>query len=536
MAPWAKTEKAKGDVGAGDLHDPTNDRRVLPVPMIMIHTSKAVVIGSGVAGLASAIRLAVKGHDVQVFEAGTTPGGKLAEFSEGGYRFDMGPSLFTMPHLVEELFREAGVDMTGRFSYVKLNEANRYFWEDGTKVTAWCDPQLFAQELQDMLNVPKERTLAHLQRAGELLNTTGRTFLEHSLHKLDTLAKGGFFKALRAARLPELTSDLHRVNVKAVGDGKAAQLFDRFATYNGSNPYRTPGLMRMIPGLEHGQGAFYPVGGMYRITQALHLLAVDLGVRFHFNSPVQRILLSDDRRSAVGVEVNGQQHRAEVVVSNMDVVPTYRKLLPDLKAPERTLKQERSSSALVFYWGIRGSFPQLGLHNILFSNDYKAEFEHLFDKLELYDDPTVYINITSKHTPGDAPAGCENWFTMINAPRDVGQDRATLVHKARRAVLAKVKRTLGIDVEPLIEMERVLDPRGIAERTFSHQGSLYGTSSNSPFAAFLRHPNFHSRVKGLHFCGGSVHPGGGIPLALLSARITTSLIPAAKAQQVVEHP
>lgn len=496
----------------------------------------AIVIGSGVAGLAAAIRLASKGHSVTVFEAGPTPGGKLAEFSEGGFRFDMGPSLFTMPHLVEELFREAGVDMNGRFGYLKLEEANRYFWEDGTRVTGWCDVQLFAQELEDKLGVPKDRTLSHLQRATDLLESTGRTFLEHSLHKRETLFTGGFMKALTSARIPELLSDLHRTNVKAVGDGKAAQLFDRFATYNGSNPYRTPGLMRMIPGLEHGEGAFYPVGGMYRITQALHLLAVDLGVRFHFNCPVDRILLSDDQREVTGVSVLGRTHTADVVVSNMDVVPTYRRLLPDLPAPERTLRQERSSSALVFYWGVRGSFPELGLHNILFSEDYKTEFEHLFDKLEVYEDPTVYINITSKHSPTDAPAGCENWFTMINAPRDVGQDRESVVHKARKAIVAKVKRTLGIDVEPLIEVERVLDPRGIAERTFSHQGSIYGTSSNSPWAAFLRHPNFHGSVQGLFFCGGSAHPGGGIPLALLSARIASSLIPAARTRQATQHP
>jgi len=485
----------------------------------------SIVIGSGIAGLAAAIRLAIKGHGVQVFEAGPTPGGKLAEFSEGGFRFDMGPSLFTMPHLVEELFQEARVDINGRFAYEKLEEANRYFWEGGKRVIGWCDPLRFAHELEERLDVPKERTLAHLERASELLESTGRTFLEHSLHRSDTLFKGGFMKALRTASIPELTQDLHRTNVKAVGNGKAAQLFDRFATYNGSNPYRTPGLMRMIPGLEHGQGAFYPVGGMYSITQALHLLAVDLGVRFHFNSRVERILLSSDQRRATGVLTDTGEHHADVVVSNMDVVPTYRRLLPELQAPERTLKQERSSSALVLYWGIRGNFPELGLHNILFSEDYKREFEHLFDKLDVYEDPTVYINITSRHSPGDAPEGCENWFTMINAPRDVGQDRENLVHKARKSIIAKVKRTLGIDVEPLIAVERVLDPRAIGERTFSHQGSIYGTSSNSPWAAFLRHPNFHSKVKGLYFCGGSVHPGGGIPLALLSARIATSLIP-----------
>lgn len=495
--------------------------------------SKTIVIGSGVAGLAASIRLAVKGHDVQVFEAAATPGGKLAELSEGGYRFDMGPSLFTRPDLVEDLFREAGVDMTGRFSYIKLNEANRYFWEDGTRVTGWCDARRFAQELGEKLCVPQTRVLEYLQRAQDLLASTGRTFLEHSLHRTGELLKGGFLKALTVVRPVELFRSLDSVNrATFVDSDKAVQLFDRFATYNGSDPYRTPGLMRMIPGLEHGQGAFYPVGGMYSITKALHLLAVDLGVRFHFQAPVERILLDDRRRKVLGVMVHGEQHLADVVVSNMDVVPTYRKLLPGLKAPERTLRQERSSSALVFYWGVQADHAELGLHNILFSNNYKAEFAHLFDKLELYHDPTVYINITSKLTPGDAPKGCANWFTMVNAPRDVGQYDAAAIDHARRAVMAKVQRTLGIDVGPLIAVEHVLDPRTIAARTSSHQGSLYGTSSNSPWAAFLRHPNDHPRVKGLHFCGGSVHPGGGIPLALLSARIATATVPAVRRQPI----
>ncbi len=493
----------------------------------------ALVIGSGVAGLAAAIRLAAKGHAVRVFEAAASPGGKLAEFSEGGFRFDMGPSLFTRPELMEELFRVAGVDMAGRFAWERLEEANRYFWDDGTRVTGWCDADRFAAELEERLGVPRERVQAHLMRAVKLLGATGRTFLEHSLHCMDTVLRGGFFRALATARPAELLGSLDRVNRAALGDHpKAVQLFNRFATYNGSNPYVTPGLMRMIPGLEHGQGAFYPLGGMYRITQALHRLAVDLGVRFHFNTPVERILIDADGRRARGVRAGGADHFAPIVVSNMDVVPTYRRLLPELKAPERVLEQERSSSALVFYWGIRGSFPQLGLHNILFSNDYKTEFDHLFHKLEVHDDPTVYINITSKRTPGDAPHGCENWFTMINAPRDAGQDRDALVEKARRAIVAKVKRVLGIDVEPLIAMERVLDPRAIAERTASWQGSLYGTSSNSRWSAFLRHPNFHGSIKGLYFCGGSVHPGGGVPLALLSARITASLIPAAQAEPI----
>jgi diapolycopene oxygenase len=209
----------------------------------------------------------------------------------------------------------------------------------------------------------------------------------------------------------------------------------------------------------------------------------------------------------------------------MDIVPTYRKLLPEIPAPERVLRQERSSSALVFYWGVRHDHSALGLHNILFSNDPREEFRHLFQRLTLFHDPTVYINITSKLAPGDAPPGHANWFTMINAPRDVGQDRQAMVREARSAVLSKVWRTLGIDLAPLIQVEHVLDPRGIEVATSSYQGSLYGTSSNSMFSAFLRHANFHKSIRGLYFCGGSVHPGGGIPLALLSARIATETIP-----------
>lgn len=495
----------------------------------------ALVIGSGVSGMACAIRLAAKGHAVQVFEAADGPGGKLAELQLGPYRFDRGPSLFTRPDLVEELFAVAGVPITGRFGYRRLEEANRYFWEGGTQVTGWSDPERFAAEVEQRLGVPAARVRRHLARAGRLLGTTGRTFLEHSLHRPADVLRGGFLRALAGVRPAELLRPLHAVNRSALGDARATQLFDRFATYNGSDPYRTPGLMRMIPGLEHGQGAFYPEGGMYAITRALHLLAVDLGVRFHFNTPVERILLDEAQRRAIGVRTQGRDHHGDLVVSNMDVVPTYRRLLPDLQAPERTLRQERSSSALVFYWGVRADHAQLGLHNILFSNDYRAEFHHLFRSLDLYDDPTVYINITSKHSPGDAPRGHANWFTMINAPRDVGQYTDAVLDRARAALLAKVKRTLGIDLAPLIAAEEVLDPRGIAARTGSHQGSLYGTSSNSPWAAFLRHPNFHGRVQGLHFCGGSVHPGGGIPLALLSARIVANMVPASAHQSMPVH-
>jgi phytoene dehydrogenase-like protein len=164
-------------------------------------------------------------------------------------------------------------------------------------------------------------------------------------------------------------------------------------------------------------------------------------------------------------------------------------------------------------------FPQLDLHNILFSRDYKAEFEHIFQRGAIFNDPTVYINITSRYQPSDAPEHGENWFTMINVPNNQGQNWEALITEARKNILDKITATLGEDIAPLIEVEEILDPRTIESKTSSALGALYGNSSNNLFAAFLRHANKSRRVKGLYFCGGSVHPGGGIPMSLSSAKL-----------------
>ncbi len=313
---------------------------------------------------------------------------------------------------------------------------------------------------------------------------------------------------------------MHRVHERELGHPKLVQFFDRFATYNGSNPYRAPGLLSMIPHFEHHFGAFLPTGGMYDISKSIHQLAVRQGVEFRFNTRVEEILLTADGR-ADGVRLaGGTTLAAETVVSNMDVFFTYQKLLPTARHPRRILARQKSTSAVIFYWGIGAEFPELGVHNIFFTEDYRAEFAAL-ETGTLSDDPTVYVNISSKHVPGDAPPGTENWFVMINAPAlAAGQNWDRLLALTRARTLAKLSRILGREIEPLIRQETTLDPRGIQSRTGSHRGALYGTSSNHPFAAFLRHPNFSRRIPGLYFVGGSVHPGGGVPLCLLSAKIT----------------
>ena len=482
------------------------------------------IIGAGIAGLATAARLAVAGHPVTVFEAASTFGGKMHQFAlPGGYRFDAGPSLFTLPQLVDDIFRLAHHEPTDYFRYERLDPITRYFFADGTRLAAWAEAEKFAAEVEAKLGAPAAAVTQFLARSGRAYEATAGTFLHKSLHKAGTYFSPETLKAVAALPQLGLMGTMHQRHEKAFGnDPRLVQLFDRYATYNGSDPYQAPATLSMIPHLEHGIGAFYPEGGIYAIAESLHRLATEFGVKFRYNEPVEEIIVAESRvtglRTALDVYDFGR------VVSNMDVVPTYRRLLPGQPAPERTLGQPRSSSALIFYWGITREFPELDLHNIFFSADYEREFQAIFREQTVADDVTVYVNVTSKKTPTDAPPGHENWFVMVNVPHDQGQDWAALAAHTRRVVLAKLSGALGTAIEPLIAAERVWTPPGIAADTSSFGGALYGSSSNNALAAFLRHPNFSGRLAGLYFCGGSVHPGGGIPLCLLSAKIVSSLI------------
>ncbi len=484
--------------------------------------SKAIIIGAGIAGIAAAIRLVHKGLDVEVFEASESAGGKIKEFEQDGFRFDAGPSLFTMPQYVEELFLLVGKNPSDYFEYEQLSETCRYFWPDGTHLTGWADETKFAKEVELKTNATAKQVHAFLAKSRQIYSITNHVFLEKSLHKIKTYLSFKTFKSI--LRLPEIDAfrTMAKANEAFFTDKKMVQFANRYATYNGSNPYKAPATLNVIPHLEQHFGAYFPKKGMYNITEVLVKLAEELGVTFRYHCPVEEIVVKHGK--IAGVKENNSLHRADVVISNMDVYFTYQKLLRKEHQPKKILAQERSSSALIFYWGINRSFEQLGLHNIFFSEDYEKEFNTIFEKKSIDPDPTVYINITSKHKADDAPNGCENWFTMINVPNNVGQDWDTLITEARNDIIEKLSKSLNTDLTKLIISETVLDPRTIESRTSSYQGSLYGTSSNNQFAAFLRHPNFSSSIKDLYFVGGSVHPGGGIPLALLSAKIVSDLV------------
>jgi len=479
--------------------------------------TQAIIIGSGIGGLAAAIRLARQGISIDVYESSEKAGGKVSQLNFEEFRFDAGPSLLTLPELVHELLDE---DL--RFPIRKLEVITKYFYPDGTQVSAYNDVQKLASEIEKKLNVQSSKVTNYLQKAAKVYELTSDLFIFGSFHRIKNLMNRQSLKTLLNFRHLQAFNTLHEYNRQELRDGRLVQLFDRYATYNGSNPYQTPATLSVISHLEHNLGAFIPEGGMFQITESLYRQALRLGIKFHFGQSVLKVETTNSKVS--GVWLDSGFVSSDIVVSDIDIHRFYSSLLPDKKRLAKITQEERSSSALIFYWGMKGVTPELDIHNIFFSSDYQDEFEHLFRQKDFCNDPTIYVYISSKYNPTDAPEGCENWFVMINAPADTGQNWDELIAQSRQHILEKLERMTDKKLSQNIVCEQILSPPDIFKQTGSVNGSLYGNSSNSRYGSFNRHANFRSDIGGLYFVGGSVHPGGGIPLCLSSANIVAGLV------------
>ena len=486
-------------------------------------SKKAAVIGAGVGGLGAAIRLAKLGFEVTVFEANKNAGGKINNLQLGDYRFDMGPSVFTAPEYIKELYDICGKDFS-TFKYKKLPFSFHYFFNDNQFFKLPEKKEELIETLSKELGEDKTVLSKYLEKSGKNYKAIAPLFIESSLHKIRHLLNLKLFKALSRLSKYKLNSTMAEENAKTFKNPKTAQIFNRYATYNGSSPFQAPAMLNMIQHLEMNQGVFLPDGGMVQIANSLRDLAEEQGVKFHFEELVEKVHLSSDRKSVKGLKTNKSEYDFDVIYSNMDVSLTYEKLIPEAEKPIKILNQERSSSAIVFYWGIKETFEKLGVHNMFFTSDYREEFEYIFKRKEIYEDPSIYVHITSKEKKNDAPEGKENWFVMINAPINEGQDWKRYVAQAKMAILKKLSKRLGRDIAPLIEEEFIMDPTFIESKYNGKTGSIYGNSSNNKYAAFYRHPNFSKTIKGLYFVGVTVHPGGGIPLALNSAKIAVRVM------------
>ncbi len=484
-----------------------------------------MVVGGGLGGLAAAIRLAGKGYQVRLLEKNERVGGKLNIHQAAGYTWDTGPSLFTMPWVVRDLFQSVGRDADAVLNIVPVDPVCRYRWPDGT---------LFDHRAS-LADLIAEITKLDPRDAGGLFR-----FLAWA-ERIYTATAGPFllapFEGLRDFITPRFIRDapaldpLHTLDQavrRFFRSPYLRQVFDRYATYNGSSPYRTPATFAIIPYIEFAQGGWYLRGGMYSLARALEQLAHELGVIIERNSEVTQVCITDG--AATGVQLaDGRLVTADRVVINADALHALRHLIvPEHRhrfTDRRIDRYEPSCSGFVLLLGIDRDYPQLAHHNIFFSADYPAEFRAIFDLQVPAPEPTIYVATTARSDPEHAPTGHLNLFVLINAPATSVRFDWQREAQGYRDLIVRKLTHLGLqDLEQHIRYEHRITPADFADRYRGWRGALYGPSSNGKFSAFLRPPLRSPDVRRLYFVGGAAHPGGGIPLVLLGGRAVATMI------------
>jgi phytoene desaturase len=482
---------------------------------------RVVVIGGGGGGLAAAALLARAGHRVTLLERGAEIGGKIGEHRAGGFRFDTGPTLLTMPWVFDEFFAALGERRDEHLPLHPLDPLCRYTFADGSRLDLHADPDARRQALRAFApgeEVALDRYLAHVARMYEISEDV---FLRNPF-TVRSVAR--FIRPRFLRDLPSFTSGttLHALNRRYFRDPRLVQLFDRFATYNGSSPMRTPATFGVISHVELAQGGFTPTGGMRAVARSLAAAAERAGVEIRTGEEAVHVAMRGSGPAAVHL-ASGAELPADAVVVNQDAITALGTLFADAARVQplrrRMERREPSSSGFVILAGVRGRRDELAMHNIFFSGAYAREFDELFDARRPIADPTVYVSISARAHPADAPADAENWFVLVNAPALApGVDWSGLAPAYRDRVFDVLARH-GLDPRTGIEVEHLITPADLAARDLAFRGALYGHASHSKFSAFLRPPIAPRPLPGVFFTGGTTHPGGGVPMVVLSAQI-----------------
>ena len=504
-----------------------------------------IIVGAGIGGLSAAIRLAAQGYQVSVLERQAQIGGKLNQIVMQGFSFDTGPSLITMPYVLHDLFESAQCRLEDYLDLVPLDPTCRYFYRDGLILNAWRDKQRLADEFARLNPHDGEALYRFLDYADNIYQAAADPFLYHSLGgplnvmgtfvryvlKGHPRAKRQVLSRLRAVLSALSPATLDQCVREFFEDEHLRQLFDRYATYNGSSPYQVASVYSIIPYVELASGGWYLRGGIYTLAQALGRLARELGVCIETDCNVQRILVEYGEARGVVLD-DGRVRRCDVVIANSDVVTTHRELLSPTVCSTRLVHHlsalEPSCSGFVLMLGVNKEYSQLAHHNIFFSDDYEAEFDDLFAHHIPLRNPTIYICATSRSDSTQAPVKHENLFVLVNAPyltaaSNWKRDAAPYRERILNLLASYPQANLG-DLREHIVCEAMLTPEDFRRKYGANRGSIYGLSSNQRMAPFTRPGNRSKEIDNLYFVGGSTHPGGGVPLVMLSGKIVAEMV------------
>ncbi len=490
------------------------------------------VVGGGLGGLASACVLAARGHRVTLYDKNSWIGGKAAVLHEGGFRFDMGPTILTVPAVLARIFAEAGRDLNDYLDLRRLDPQWRCFFDDGARI--------------DLLeNIPAMADAMDRFAPGSGAGEGYRRFQEISAHLHDVSNRFFFWKPvedlfdtidIRANLNPATLRDVLSLRMGSsvagtirgkVKDGRLAQMLDHFVQYVGSSPYGAPAVLCAIAHMQAAEGVWYPMGGTRAVAEALTRLAGELGATVRPGTDVRELSVENGAVAGL-VTADGAVARYDSVISNMDSVRTYRELVGGEVGERYARKFEPACSGVVLYLGLDRRYDHLLHHDFVFSRDPEEEFDWIYRRGEPAPDPTCYIAAPSATDPGVAPAGGEALYVLVHTPYlRPHHDWSRMLAPYRRTILDKLKRTAGLaDIESRIVVERHLTPQDIHDRYRVHTGAISGLASHGRFLGAFKPGNRSREVRGLYLAGGSAHPGPGMPMVMMSGWIAADALDA----------
>lgn len=484
----------------------------------------ALVIGAGIGGIATAARLAKNGYQVTVLEKNDQPGGRCNQITRDGHRFDIGPTLFLMPEVFAETYASLGEKMEDHLDLKRIDPTYKVHFDDGLRLQLTADIGSMQAQLDQVEPGAFGGFLRYIAEGNRHYKVSLEKFVGRNFRNI--------FEYFSLANLPLLFQlkalIKHYNNVgRFFKDERLKAAFTFQNMYLGLSPYDAPATYSLLQYTELADGIWYPVGGMYRVIETLTAIAEKLGVRFVYNAAVRTLKVAGGKVEHVETE-DGKRWEADVFVGNADLPYIYKELLPKNNESAKLEKKSYTCSTIMFYWGVDKVYPQIGHHNVFLAGDYKTSFDSIFNEHALPEKPSFYVHAPARTDVSAAPAGQDTLYVLVpvgHIDETNPQDWPALVERARETVLARLGAELGAsDLREHIKFEIVKTPVTWQQEFNLAKGAAFGLSHNFMQVGYLRPQNRHTQFNNLYFTGASTHPGTGLPIVLLSARLTTERI------------
>ncbi len=491
---------------------------------------KIAIVGGGLAGCAAAVRLAHAGHQVTLFEKNSHLGGKMNVWEEGGYYFDMGPTIITKPDVLDRLFADVGKKREDYLDLVSLDPQWRAFFSDGSRFDLYTSIQDMMKELSEFAPAEIPNYLQFLAYSQKMNDISDRWFYWKSYGGLADMMKANPMNVQSLGLMMNMDpmTTMHQAVRKHFKDERLAQLFEHFVQYVGSSPFVSPAILCLIAWVQIGLGCWYPMGGTGSIARALTQLCDEFGVDVRYNTPIEHIETEGARIIGV-VPKGGSLERFEVVVANSDIVRTLEELLTGQEAKTFLQKREKqlepACSGIVLYLGCNRTWEHLKHHDFYFSANSDEEFRDLYERKVPHEDPTCYLAVPSITDPQVAPPGCTALYVLVHCPyltEAFDWERET--PRYRDVIIDKLERQGLTGLRDSIQVSRTITPRDLEQMYWVNRGAIYGVVTQRNLNAAFKTANRSEVIKGLYWAGGSVNPGPGVPMVLMSGQIAANCI------------